>query len=160
MIRRTWLLPATLVAAVLLMIMPLPPWMEMLRPYWPALVLIYWNLESDRLQSLGQAFVLGLVLDLVTGSLLGQNAMGLVIISYLLGRFRSRIRFFPPWQQALAVFALLVNDRIVQLWIVVLAERGWPGLQWWLPALVGWLVWPWLFLLLDAAQARLRLGRT
>lgn len=154
--RRDWLMPVSLVLVVVLAVLPLPEWLQPLRPYWAALVLIYWNLEAGRLRHLGEAFALGLVLDLFTGTLLGQHALSLVIISYLLGRFRNRIRFFPPWQQALAVFALLVNDRIVQLWVVGLVGQGWPDWSWWLPPLIGVLIWPWLFLLMDALRLRQR----
>lgn len=159
MTRRDWLLPATLLLAVVLAVIPLPAVLQPVRPYWAALVLIYWNLEVGRMRHLGQAFALGLVLDFATGTLLGQHALSLVIISYLLERFRNRIRFFPPWQQALAVLALLVNDRIVQLWVVSLIGRGWPDWTWWLPPLAGVVLWPWLFLLLDVLRHRQRMAR-
>lgn len=159
MTRRDWLLPATLLLAVVLAVIPLPAVLQPVRPYWAALVLIYWNLEVGRMRHLGQAFALGLVLDVATGTLLGQHALSLVIISYLLERFRNRIRFFPPWQQALAVLALLVNDRIVQLWVISLIGRGWPDWTWWLPPLAGVVLWPWLFLLLDALRHRQRVTR-
>ena len=41
---------------------------------------------------------------------------------FIVLRFRARLRFFPMWQQALAVFALLLNDRIV-----VIMVRGFAG---------------------------------
>lgn len=157
--RSGWLMPVSLGVAVILAVIPLPDAVQPGRPYWAALVLIYWNLEAGRLRHLGHAFALGLVLDLITGTLLGQHALSLVIISYLLDRFRNRIRFFPPWQQALAVFALLFNDRIVQLWVVGITGRGWPDWSWWLPPLIGVLIWPWLFLLMDALRQRQRVRR-
>ncbi|MEM7053920.1 MAG: rod shape-determining protein MreD [Pseudomonadota bacterium] len=147
---------ASLVLAYLLTLMPLPVWLDPARPYWVALVLIYWHLEADRLRHLGHAFALGILLDILTGSLLGRNALGLVIINFLLARFRSRIRFFPAWQQALVIGALLFNDRIVQLWIIGLLDRGWPSWSWWLPPLIGIMLWPWLFLALDAMRSRQR----
>ncbi len=152
----SWGLTSSLMLAYLLTLVPLPHWLDPLRPYWVALVMVYWHLEVNRLNHLGQAFVMGLILDVLTGSLLGQHALGLVIINFLVSRFRSRIRFFPAWQQAIAVGALLFNDRIVQLWIIGLLDRGWPSWSWWLPPLIGIAVWPWLFLLLDAARHRQR----
>ncbi|QOC22793.1 rod shape-determining protein MreD [Wenzhouxiangella sp. AB-CW3] len=145
----SYVLWLSLLAALVLTLMPLPEAVAPARPYWVALVLIYWNLEAGRLRQLGQAFILGLLLDLLTGSLLGQHALSLLVISYLTERFRNRLRFFPPWQQAAAVMALLFNDRIVQLWIVGLTDDAWPSVAWWLAPLVGLVVWPWLFLLLD-----------
>ncbi len=150
--RRSLVLVAA--AAMLLTLLPLPASLDALRPYWVGLVLIYWVLEVQDMVGLGTAFLVGLLLDLLTGSLMGLNALRLVIMVYLVLRFRARLRFFPPWQQALSVLALLVNDRIILLWIASLVGEPLPTWQYWLPPLVGTAIWPWLFLLLD----RIRVG--
>ena len=141
--------------AMALEIMPLPAWLDPFRPYWVGLVLIYWSLETSDTVHLGMAFISGLLLDVMTGSLMGMHALSLVVLVFLVQRFRARLRFFPPWQQALSVLGLLVNDRIILLWITSL--MGEPATTWrfWLPPLSGLILWPWLFLLLD----RLRIGR-
>jgi rod shape-determining protein MreD len=146
----------TLAFALLLTIMPAPPLLEPLRPYWAGLVVIYWTMESPRPMELGSAFLVGLLLDLLTASLLGLHALSLVVLVYLVRRFRARIRFFPPWQQALAVLALLVNDRIILLWITMLLGEPVPTWHYWLAPLVGTAIWPWLFLLIDFLRARRR----
>lgn len=148
------MLLGALAVAILLAIVPLYPVLEPLRPYWVALVLIYWGLEGRNPPGMGTAFLVGLVMDLVTASLMGLHALSLVVIIYLVQRFRARIRFFPPWQQALSVLALLVNDRIIGLWIAVLMGEPVPTWQYWLPPLVGMAIWPWLFLLLDLVRVR------
>jgi rod shape-determining protein MreD len=139
----------TLIAAAILTLLYLPATLDLLRPYWVALVIIYWCLETQDLITLGKVFIVGLILDLLTGSLLGMHALSLVILVYLVTRFRARIRFFPPWQQALSIFALLLNDRIILLWIIILRGDPLPSPGFWLPPIVGTLLWPWLFLLLD-----------
>ncbi|MCC5864428.1 MAG: rod shape-determining protein MreD [Wenzhouxiangella sp.] len=154
------LLLLSLALGFALTLMLLPPALEPARPHWLALVLIYWNLEAGRLRDLGPAFVLGLLLDVLTGTLLGQHALGLVVLVFLLERFRNRIRFFPPWQQAAAVFLLLLNERIIQLWILLLSGHGWPVWSWWLAPLVAMLFWPWLFLLFDRLRRRQRQQRS
>jgi rod shape-determining protein MreD len=151
-----WLFWGTVFASYLLQLMPLPQALLPLKPWWLALILVYWTLEAPEHVSLGRAFVLGLVGDLLVGDLLGEQALRLCIFCFILMRFRARLRFFPMWQQALAVLALLLNDRIV-----LLAERTVAGLggappSYWLAPLVGALAWPWVFLLLDDARARLR----
>lgn len=145
---------AAVAVAIILTLIPMPPALEPLRPYWVALVLIYWALEVKSALSLGAAFLVGLALDVLTASLLGLHALSLVIVVYLVLRFRARIRFFPPWQQALSVFALLVNDRVILLWITVLLGETVPTWRYWLPPLVGMALWPWLFLLLDHLRVR------
>jgi len=146
----------TLAVAVLLTLLPLPPVLNILRPYWVALVMIYWCLETQGLVSLGLAFTTGLLLDLLTGSLLGLHALSLVILVYLVTRFRARLRFFPIWQQALSVMALLLNDRIILLWIVSLRGEPPPSLDFWLPPIVGTMIWPGLFLMLDRYRSVIR----
>lgn len=146
----------TIVAAILLSMLPLPMMLEPLKPYWVALVMIYWALETRAVVSLGMAFLVGLLVDIFSGSLLGLHALSLVVMVFLVQRFRSRIRFFPPWQQALSVLGLLVNDRIILIWIGALMGEPLPTLKYWLPPLIGMAVWPWLFLFLDSLRARSR----
>mgnify|MGYP002713208283 CR=1 FL=1 len=104
-----WWFTGTLAAALLLMLVPLPGALEPFKPYWPALVLLYWALESEDRMSLGLAFGVGLCADLLDGVLLGEQALRLCALTFIALRFRSRLRFFPMWQQALAVLALLMS---------------------------------------------------
>lgn len=157
---RTGLLAAALAVAMLLTLLPLPVVLEPLRPYWVALVLIYWSIEVPGPVRLGTAFLIGILLDVLTASLMGLHAFSLVVLVYLARRFRARIRFFPPWQQALTVLALLVNDRIILLWVIILLGEPMPTWRYWLAPLVGMALWPWVFLALDHARlARRQAGR-
>jgi rod shape-determining protein MreD len=146
----------SLLACYLLQLMPLPQALLPLKPYWLALVLIYWALETPERVSLGLAFLLGLFGDLFAGELLGEQALRLCILCFILLRFRARLRFFPMWQQALAVLALLMNDRVVLLMVRAVAGEAPPPANFWLAPLAGMLAWPWVFLLFDDLRARLR----
>ncbi|KZC38768.1 rod shape-determining protein MreD, partial [Rhodanobacter sp. FW510-R12] len=106
-----WWFAGTLVFALLSMLVPLPGALEPFKPYWPALLLLYWSLESEDRVTLGLAFMVGLATDLLNGVVLGEQALRLTALVFIALRFRSRLRFFPMWQQALAVLALLLNDR-------------------------------------------------
>lgn len=149
---RPLVLLVSLVIAIFLTLLPLPDLLAPLRPYWVALVFIYWAMEVSDPVPLGAAFAVGLLLDLLTASLMGFHALSLLVIVYLVRRFRARIRFFPPWQQALAVLALLVNDRIIMLWVLLLLGEPLPTWRYWLAPLVGMALWPWIFLALDQAR--------
>ena len=150
----------SIMAAVFLSLLPLPEMLMPFKPYWVAMVLIYWTLETQDMISLGLAFLIGLVLDTLSGSLMGLHALSLVVMVFLVQRFRSRLRFFPPWQQAFSVLGLLVNDRIILIWITVLLGESLPTWRYWLPPLVGMALWPWLFLFLDRVRARKRLHKS
>lgn len=150
-----WVLPISFVIALLLGLLPMPGFLQPLRPYWLALILAYWVIEAPDNVGLGVAFIVGVVADLMYGGLLGEQALRLVIMTFILQRFRARLRFFPLSQQALAIGVLLLNDRIVATAIhLALGEPTLPLNYWWAP-LLGMLLWPPLFLLLDA----LRLGK-
>ena len=154
------LIVLTILTAILLSLIPLPEVLAQFKPYWVALVVIYWSLETRQVISLGLAFLIGIVLDILSGSLMGLHALSLVIMVFLVQHFRSRLRFFPVWQQALSIFGLLVNDRIILIWITALLGEPLPTWKYWLPPLVGMLLWPWLFLLLDRFRAMLRRRRS
>jgi rod shape-determining protein MreD len=147
-----WLLPLSIVVALLLGLLPLPAQIAPLRPYWLALVLAYWVIETPERAGLGFAFTVGLIADLVFGSLLGEHALRLVVMAFILQRFRARLRFFPMSQQALAIGGLLLNDRIVAAGLHVVL--GMPPLAplYWLAPLVGMLLWIPTFVLLDALR--------
>ena len=147
----------TLVIALLSMLVPLPDVLEPFKPYWPALVLLYWSLESGERVTLGLAFTMGLAADLLDGVLLGEQALRLTALVFIALRFRSRLRFFPMWQQTLAVLALLLNDRILLTIVRVFAGDALPPASWWISPFVGAALWPFVFLLLDDLRMRLRL---
>jgi len=150
----------TIATAVLLSLVPLPAVLMPFKPYWVALVIIYWSLETQDTISLGMAFTVGIILDILSASLMGLHALSLVIMVFLVQHFRSRLRFFPPWQQALSVLGLLVNDRIILIWITALLGEQLPTWKYWLPPLIGMALWPWIFLLLDRIRAMTRLHKT
>lgn len=150
----------TVAAAMALSLLPMPELLSPLKPYWVALVIIYWSLETRDMLSLGTAFLIGLLLDILSGSLLGMHALSLLVMVFLVQRFRNRLRFFPAWQQALSVLGLLVNDRIILIWITALLGEPLPTWQYWLPPMIGLAIWPWLFLLLDSLRARVRRHKT
>lgn len=154
-VRGTWVLPVSILLALLLGLLPLPEALQPLRPYWLALVVAYWVIEDNERVGLGFAFAIGLVADLAFGGLLGEQALRLVVMTFILQRFRTQLRFFPMAQQALAVGGLLLNDRVITTVVhLALGEPLLPWAYWWAP-LLGMLLWAPLFLLLDA----LRIGR-
>ena len=152
--RNGWVLPVSLLLALLLGLVPLPGLVQPLRPYWLALVLAYWLLEEPERIGLGVAFLLGLVADLAFGGLLGEQALRLVVMAFILQRFRARMRFFPLSQQALVVGVLLLNDRVVTAAIHVV--MGAPQLPWmyWCAPVLGMLLWAPLHFVLDALRLR------
>ncbi|MDP1699122.1 MAG: rod shape-determining protein MreD [Xanthomonadaceae bacterium] len=140
--------------ALILGLIPLPGWLAAFKPFWLALVLAYWVLEAPEHVGLGVAFVLGVAADLIFGTLLGEYALRLVVLTFIVQRFRPRLRFFPIGQQSLAVFALLLNDRIVAAAIRVFLGEGLPPLAFWYSPITGLLLWPFLVIFMELARQR------
>lgn len=151
---RRFLFLVSLLVALILGLMPMPVWLAPFKPFWLALVLIYWLLEDPSRVGLGVAFIIGLCGDLVFGSLIGEHALRLVVLGFIVQRFRARLRFFPIWQQSLAVCGVLLNDRVVAAAIHLFLGDGAPPVTFWLAPLSGMLIWPWLFMVMDVARMR------
>lgn len=150
--RTGWLLPASLLLALVLGLLPLPDLLQPFRPYWLALVLAFWVIEAPEQAGLGLAFACGVAADLAFGGILGEQSLRLVVMAFVLQRFRAQLRFFPLPQQALAIGGLLLNDRVIAAGVHLVARQPQlPASYWWAP-LVGMLLWAPLFLLLDGLR--------
>ncbi|HDN69117.1 MAG TPA: rod shape-determining protein MreD, partial [Gammaproteobacteria bacterium] len=71
----------TFIIALLLTVIPLPDSMRYLRPDWVGLVLIYWCMALPDRIGVTTGWFAGLMVDMLTGTLLGQHALSLTIIA-------------------------------------------------------------------------------
>lgn len=137
-----------------LTVMPLPEWAKDFRPQWVPLALIYWCLALPQRVGMGTAWSLGILEDVITGTLLGQHALGLSLVAFLTLRLHQRIRIFPLWQQSITVLVLLLVERLLSLWVIGATGQPTPSLWYWAPTLVGMLLWPWVFIVLRDIRRR------
>ena len=137
-----WPAIVSFIAALMLSIVPLPGWLEIWRPDWVALTLIFWSLALPRRISLGSAWIAGLALDTLRGALLGQHAVGLTVISYFTVKFHLRLRVFPLGQQTITVALLLAIYHFILFWIDGVAGQTEMSLGRFAPVISGALIWP------------------
>ena len=138
----------SLLAALVLMILPLPDWAQIYRPNWMALVLIYWSMALPKRVGLWFAFFSGIILDTSLGTLLGQHTLALVLIIAINMNFYQRIRVLALAQQAIYVFVLLMINQVVVAWVEGFLGRSTPLLAFFGAPFVGMLIWPWVFVVL------------
>ena len=150
------LMVLSFLACFALALWPMPEYLAAYRPNWLALVLCYWVLEAPERAGIGLAFTVGLLADLVFGTLLGEQALRLCVMAFIVLRFRPRLHFFTLLQQALAMLVLLLNDHVVVLMVRVLAGEGLPPWPFWIAPIIGAAVWPWFYLILDDMRLRWR----
>lgn len=132
----------TVLLALFLSVVPVPGWGDSARPAFLVLTVLYWSIAVPRAGGLALGWIAGLVLDMFQGSVLGQHALALSLVTYIAVREHQKIRSKPVFQQSLIVMGLLFVYEFV-----VFAIDGWTGhllygpLRW-LQILTGALLWP------------------
>ncbi|WPO99233.1 rod shape-determining protein MreD [Pseudomonas sp. HR96] len=153
-----WVVWLTFAVGLLLSVSPLPQFMEILRPLWLALLMSFWALSLPNRIGMTTAFLLGLAEDVLYGTLLGQNALVLSLVTFLILTLAPRVRSFPMWQQSLVILVVLGLSQLVQLWLSALTGNRQPTLALLLPALVSALLWPWVSYALRGLILRLKIN--
>jgi len=138
--------------ALMLSALPLPEEMQWWRPEWVLLVLLYWIVALPTRVGLGTAWVMGILLDVLEGSLLGLNALALTIVAYIMVLVYQRVRMFSWVQQAVFVFLLVALDQFIVHWVKGILGVSAQSLMFLVPALVSAVLWPVLFMLLRGVR--------
>jgi rod shape-determining protein MreD len=147
------------VVALVLTVVPVPGWAEIWRPAWVALVLIYWCVTIPQHAGVLTGWLLGLLLDVLTGTLLGQHALALCVTAFLALKLHQRIRVLPVWQQGISVFALILCYQLLLLWINGALGRPVAAVwAYWSSPLTSALLWPWIYTLLRDLRRRHRVS--
>ena len=147
-----WLL---MLLALLAELLPLPAALQPLRPAWTTMVVIYWSLMWPGRFGVISAFVVGLLIDVAHGGLLGQHAMSLSLVAYLVVKLHQQLRVFPLWQLSLSVFVLMILEASVLLWIDGATGQGELGPGRWGPVVVAGVLWPVVMAAMDRLRERL-----
>lgn len=136
------LLYASAIVALLLSVLPLPAFLEKLRPDFLLLVVLWFALMAPRAGGLLFAWFAGLALDAFRGVVLGEHAFAFLIVAYVTHRLHLRVRMFSLLQQSLFVFSQLALYQFVLFSID--GFTGHPVTDWtrWLPVITGTLLWP------------------
>ena len=151
---RRYIIYLTLLLGFILTIMPLPDWAQDYRPQWVILILIYWCMALPERIGVGVGWLTGLLLDVLTGSLLGQQALGLSVVAYLTLKLYRRVRVLPLRQQMFTILILLLIERLLTLWTTGVAGYMTPSLWYWVTPLIGALLWPWIYIVLRDIRRR------
>ena len=153
--RNVWVIWLSLAVALLFSVASMPRFMEIGRPLWLALFLTYWVLALPHRVGMATAWCVGLLADVLNGSLLGQNALILTLITFLVMTLHQRLRMFPMWQQSTVLLVVFGLAQLVQLWLNALTGSRPPTLAFILPALVSALLWPWVCVILRGVHQRM-----
>jgi rod shape-determining protein MreD len=149
---RVWMIFSGFIA-LFLSVLPLPAWLDVIRPVFLVLAVLYFSITAPRAGGLLLGFLAGLALDVFQGAVLGQHALALTLVTYITVREHQKIRSKPAFQQSLIVFFALVAYEFV-----VFAIDGWTGhpittpLRW-VHTFTGALIWPIAIALLERGHS-------
>lgn len=139
----------SLLLAMILQLMRLPEALAAARPLWVALMIAYWALREPRISTLFTSFIVGLLLDVLFSTPLGQHALGLVIVVYLVERLRSVFVLFPLWQATFALIPVWAVFCFLMFWIDGATQHQANAWLRWLPVLSTTLFWPLVFSVME-----------
>lgn len=128
--------------ALILTVLPLPTWLDVLRPSFLVLAVLYWSVYAPWTGGIALGFFAGLLLDVFQGPVLGEHALALALVTYMAVREHQRVRSKPAIQQAMFVLVALLLYELVLFMI-----DGWTGhpvtspLRW-VHTMTGALIWP------------------
>ena len=135
----------TMILAMCLNILPLTHVLKSLNPDWVLLFLIYWTLAMPERVGVFNAWVLGIIVDVLTGRIMGMHGLIYALVNYACLKLHRRLRHYPVAQQALFICICLLVSQTLIYWLENI--RGVTGLSWmfWLPVLTGTLFWPFIY---------------
>lgn len=140
---RIYLLTAfTTLVALGLTVMPLPSWSLWLRPAWVALVIIFWVMSYPHIVGMASAWMIGLFLDDITGSVLGEHALAMALVAFLSLQLHRQLQNVGMLQQTLTIMLLLFIYQITIMLLQGMIGQFNSVTYFWLPALTSSLLWP------------------
>jgi rod shape-determining protein MreD len=143
-----WFIILSLLAGLLLNLLPIQGDMLMLRPDFIALVLLFWGTYQPQRVGMSTAFVMGLLMDVGNSSMFGQHALAYSVMIFIALLLRRRLHIFGLLKQAPQIGLLLLFAQFIMLLTELLNRADFPGWYYFLPSFTGMLFWPMISLLL------------
>ena len=155
---RIWVIALSFLAAFMFTATPLPEWALPWRPAWIAMVLVYWCMALPERVGVLTGWVIGLILDVMHGSILGQHAFGLAFVAYVVLQYHQRLRIFRLVQQALIIGSIVFLYLLVMLWLYNLLGSVRYSFSYLFGAVSTGVLWPWVYIVLRDIRRRARVA--
>ncbi len=140
----------TLIVALTFQLYPWSGQGVILRPDFLLVVTLYWVIRAPYLVNVGLSWFAGLIVDLSTGSLLGQHALAFGFAAFLALLYQRRLVLFNRWQLTIYIFALLIAERAIVLMLKLFADYDNPGLSYFWPVITSLILWQLMVLMFGA----------
>ena len=152
-LRNVFFIWSVILLSIILMVIPVPDVLDQYRLPWLKMTVIFFSIFNISLIGIISVWFSGLILDIMTGGLMGENALILAVLSYLSYRFRFQIRVYPMWQIMLIVLMLLSLGELISLWINGVSGTMSFNIYDWINVGIAVLVWPIFMRVLEKMQS-------
>ncbi|MBK6617036.1 MAG: rod shape-determining protein MreD [Nitrosomonas sp.] len=142
----------SLVAALMLNLLVSENITLLVRPDFIALAVLYWNIHQPRQSGMSLAFVSGIIMDVVTASIMGQHALAYCLLTFFALLFYRRLRMFSVFRQIPAILWMLLLSQIILLLIGMLTGTYLPDWHILLRSVSGGLIWPFIAITLTSLR--------
>lgn len=136
--------------AAVLTVLPLANAYQWYRPQWILMLVIFCQIKQPQLFNPLIAWLLGLLMDSLQGTPLGEYALIFAVISYLTCLLRAEFMRRPLAAQVGKIFLLVCLGQIFVLWFQVWAGHNPHTLSYWMGSVMSCLAWPLLVVTLEA----------
>lgn len=139
-------------------IFPLPILFNAFRPDWVILVIFYWIIALPHRVNIGHAFILGLLLDLLLGSILGMHGLLFSFLAYFTSINFQRFRNFTLAQTTLLLGVFIFVSKIGLYWIASNMQEIDLHRHYFWSIFTSMLIWPWFFLFMRYLRVRFKVS--
>ncbi|WP_298941799.1 rod shape-determining protein MreD [uncultured Psychromonas sp.] len=139
-------------------IFPLPIMFNAFRPDWMLLVLSYWVMALPHRVNIGHAFILGLLLDLLLGSILGMHGLLFSLLAYFTSINFQRFRNFTLVQTTLLLGVFIFLAKLGLYWIASSMQEITLHRPYFWSIFTSMIIWPWFFLFMRFIRVRYKVS--
>lgn len=134
-----------LLVALIVDIVRLPEFVAAFRPDFLALLLTFFAVYDPRRIGIVWAWCCGLLVDLLMGAPLGQNALCIALQIYLIMTQFKRFGQFAKWQQMIVILIINMLGHVLGYWISHIAGNVNYNDNLFYPSIITALLWPVVF---------------
>lgn len=139
-------------------IFPLPIMLNVFRPDWMILVIFYWIIALPHRINIGHGFILGLLLDLLLGSILGMHGLLFSLLAYFTSVNFQRFRYFTLVQTTLLLGGFIFLSKVGLYWLASSMQNIVLHRSYFWSIFTSMLIWPWFFLFMRFIRVRFKVA--
>jgi len=142
--------------AATLELIALPDMVAFLRPEWLVVTYVYWLVRHPEKIGVASGVIVGLLLDVISGSYFGIHILAVCLTGYLVLTMHQRLKMFPISQQSLVIFFIVGIQLMVVSTIKSALGNSDIGLSYLWLAFSSAIIWPFVLIVTDRLVFALR----